>query len=392
MKLSSNEIDRYRNELSGLSERAGLYVSGQLLSFMEENPKASVAEIRKWAKEIIENALGIYGDQAATMAADFFEEVMEAEGVAVSSQIYDEIDRDQMDEKIRYFARDLVEGSFAGFVLNASDVTKYYVKRQAYENMVRNCYENDVRYARVPTGKETCGYCFMLCSRGFVYHSEASAKGKSNHGMHRHCDCIIVPGVKGVTKIQGYDPESMGDRWDQCRKTCGSNKQRDIIRECETRDWRWLYTGKEPEYEVMKNAKPNNEEKETASRLAKNGYKSIFRATRDVESLKTSDTFIVMGQGETSRFVEYEYKNPKGNGKQTIFHQLEEGAGQSKRIVIDLAHSGDKYDDKDFAEEKAIKFIRYSYKIKTGKKKGEEWQYEEIVLLHKDGTVKKIRR
>jgi hypothetical protein len=48
-----------------------------------------------------------------------------------------------------------------------------------------------VRYARVATGRETCGFCWMLVSRGPVYESRESAgEGRKFHAL---CDCRVVP-------------------------------------------------------------------------------------------------------------------------------------------------------------------------------------------------------
>ena len=72
---------------------------------------------------------------------------------------------------------------------------------------------NGVRgWARVATGRETCGWCLMLVSRGAVYHSARDAGAKledrdalkvSNEGSmdpremmnewHAGCDCKVVP-------------------------------------------------------------------------------------------------------------------------------------------------------------------------------------------------------
>lgn len=392
MKLTKKEIERYRNELGDLSERAGLFVSGQLLSFMEEFPGGTVAEIREEAKEIIEDALGIYGDQAATMAADFFDEIMKAEGVAVTSEIYDTIDREQMDSKVRYFARDLVEGNLTGFALKASDVTRYYVKRQAYDNMVRNCYENDVRYARVPSGSETCGFCFMLCSRGFVYHTEGAAKGKSNHGMHNHCDCIIVPGVKGVTKIQGYDPESMEERWEQCRKTCGSNKPKDIMAECETRDPRWLYTGKtlktgdrKKDYALFSGKQYKNElsdfEKKGHDLLWENGF-AITPLPNDRKAKANID--LVMNG------VHWELKTPDGGGDR-LGYRIDEGVSKWLRLHSNgeiLNETPKMVIDNRFSEIKDEDAL----KILTGRmKKHSENGFDEAIFIDKEGRITRLR-
>lgn len=61
-----------------------------------------------------------------------------------------------------------------------------------------------VRYARVPTGGETCPFCVMLASRGFVYISEQAA----SHA-HPGCDCRVVPGFAGETEVEGYDLDGL---------------------------------------------------------------------------------------------------------------------------------------------------------------------------------------
>lgn len=76
-----------------------------------------------------------------------------------------------------------------------------------------------VRYARVPTGGETCQFCFMLCSRGFVYRSADSAS------FHAHANdrCELVPQFKaGTARVKGYDPDHMADLWAEAAEAAGS--------------------------------------------------------------------------------------------------------------------------------------------------------------------------
>lgn len=70
--------------------------------------------------------------------------------------------------------------------------------------------DTGVRFARVPSGGETCRFCIMLASRGAVYYSEESA-GKNNH-YHANCRCRIVPSW-GLAQIEGYDPALYYDMW-----------------------------------------------------------------------------------------------------------------------------------------------------------------------------------
>lgn len=69
-----------------------------------------------------------------------------------------------------------------------------------------------VRYARVPSGGETCQFCFMLCSRGYVYRSADSGS------FHAHANdkCELVPQFKaGTAKVKGYDPDKMASLWSE---------------------------------------------------------------------------------------------------------------------------------------------------------------------------------
>lgn len=67
----------------------------------------------------------------------------------------------------------------------------------------------EVRYARVPTGAETCAWCLMTAGLGYWFMSEESA----SH-THRGCDCVIVPSIgRGDVRIDGYDSTVYRDMW-----------------------------------------------------------------------------------------------------------------------------------------------------------------------------------
>lgn len=95
------------------------------------------------------------------------------------------------------------------------------VKRLANKTMTDNCARDGVRYARVPTGRETCGFCLMLASRGFVYHTSKTA-GEMNH-YHRSCDCKVVAGFDGLTEVEGYDPDALLDLYYEARSRLGGS-------------------------------------------------------------------------------------------------------------------------------------------------------------------------
>lgn len=80
-------------------------------------------------------------------------------------------------------------------------------------------------WARVPTGRETCGFCWMLCSRGPVYENSWQAGGRIGDGevvkrtadgsmtsddmnkWHTGCDCKTVP----VFKLEDWPGKELHD-------------------------------------------------------------------------------------------------------------------------------------------------------------------------------------
>lgn len=249
MQITQAELTRYRLQLAQQQADAKAYVIARLESEpgIREMP---VADVRNKTIEIMQDCLGVFGDQAQALSAELFDEISEAEGLGADpAQIFDGlIDGDKMEEKVRYYVRAIAgeELDWEGYEGSSADLASYYVHRSAMQNMARNCSRNDVRYARVPTGRETCSWCYMLASRDFDYRSEQSAGAASHDG----CDCIVVPGVKGVTKISGYDPDGMRRRMGVIEDHTGlrfgeDRKQMDALtREMGGMERDWLYKGK----------------------------------------------------------------------------------------------------------------------------------------------------
>lgn len=119
------------------------------------------------------------------------------------------------EEATRAILQRAVDGDVDGCVEQLLQRIDYEIKRGA-GTTVLNAGQSDPlkpRYARVPTGAETCEFCIMLASRGFVYHSETSA-GMLDH-WHANCDCRIVPGFGKKPTVDGYDPDHYYDQYEE---------------------------------------------------------------------------------------------------------------------------------------------------------------------------------
>lgn len=422
MAVTQARLDRYRADVDAYGDAAASYVEQYIAALIAGTPGMAVNELRDEAIEAVEDSLNAFGDQASALALDLFDEITEAYGIEADTAIYDTVPREMIDGGVRFRAIELADGRVDAFTRDVADLTRYYIHRSAFENMERNCERNDLRYARVPSGRETCGFCFMLSSRGFVYRSEQTAG--STNAYHDNCDCVIVPGFEGVPwneQVEGYDPDAMYERWKGCLDTVGGDDalrsewdamdaksksrykgdtdgeryrrfyQARVIAEAETRDFRWLNTGDVPSYEIEAGAAPKPKEIETARRLAEYGYKSRFRKTRSSENKRTSDVYFLSGDLSNPVMTQWEFKGPSGNGKQTIHHQFEEAAGQSHNIVVDCTRLGSSWTNSRIIEEVDRK-LRRGFTVTRGEHKGEDWKFDEAIIVFSDGSISKRKR
>jgi hypothetical protein len=264
--VTQSLLNQYRREVESASNDARNYLIAVTKAYLEENPSADVAEIRNFAIRAIQDGVNVFGDQAKVIANDFFDTLAEQNGSKATSEIFDTLDAGMMEDKVHYYARSIAEGNIDKFIDDISNLTGYYVKREAFCNMAKNCNKQGLRYARVPSGKETCAFCFMLCSRGFVYWTEKTAGGEG-YEYHTNCDCIIVPGFyRGYwnmeamdDQVEGYTPSELYARYKQCsdvaRKTAGGTPtEEQILEEIKKRDTQWLWTGKSSAKETITRA------------------------------------------------------------------------------------------------------------------------------------------
>lgn len=410
--ITLSRITRYRREVNSASKEAGNYVQAVLDVYRSQYPNATVAEVRNLMAETIREAVNLYGDSASTLSNELFDEIAEDNKESYPTGIYNNIDPNKVDEKVRYFAKSLVKGNVADFDHSVRDITQYYVKRCAFDNMFKNCKKNKLRYARVPSGLETCAFCFMLASRGFVYDTDASAGG-DGHSYHQHCDCIIVPGFHDSemdpdSQIEGYKPNELYDRYNDCKRAVidpdGSWnyrwfkenyvetgkykdtpedwerwKRNQLVKEIRTRDFNWLWTGQPTSYSKEKGAKPLKKEDEVSMLLTKHGFNVFALKEINKSNVKTPDARV---QG-----VIWEYKIPEGwskgsegnlDGEQTIRRAFWSSQKKASKLVLSNVSNE----------------VNYSELLSIAKKVfwTDDYEINEALIVGKDGELNRLRK
>lgn len=330
MQVSKDRLDRYRGELSSAANDAAEFMSDYYDALKASHPNSSVADLRNMAIKSIKQALNAFSPQVGELAGELFDEIVTAEELNAKFRYQPTIEPGLVEKKVRYLAKDLVDGNSQKFIDACTTLTRFYVHREANMNMYQNIDRNKLCWARIPSGSETCGWCFMLSTRGFAYTSETKAGGLG-HKFHLHCDCIIVPGTKETT-VEGYNPKEMYARWVECANTIGLKptwKNRSaIVAECERRDFKWLYNGDKPKIKWLKTQeefrKNSNGEQEIAliKLLQSKGFNVTARKEDAPEGEKNLD--LLIGN------ILYEMKIPKSSLVRSVESNLRHAKGQFK--------------------------------------------------------------
>ncbi len=195
--VSAQDFGEYADLVTGYMDEASVAAERAVLLWFSEHPEAAVAEMREAAIEIMVRISAAEGERAAQDSATLFDRSMFGIGVGVTADGAYEVDEGEVERIVRYQAGKLKTGD-RGAPLREEDVREFarqighgassmvkQASRKPVINGVRRASKtksgSSVRFARVPTGAETCTYCIMLASNGCYYKTEETA----GHGDHR---------------------------------------------------------------------------------------------------------------------------------------------------------------------------------------------------------------
>lgn len=398
IEIPRSLLDSRTDQINALS-KAGQDIVADALSRVEWH---SIEELRTMASEIMQQTCSALAENATVIAAGMYDDVRE---IAVGDRL-DSIPESPYDPAATDGAvRALVEtvkktGSTDRFVKELKARVDYEVKKASGDSVIRMTKADSryPRFARVPSGSETCRFCLMLASRGAVYHNEIKA-GSDGH-YHSKCDCRIVPFFPGQT-VEGYDPDALYRVWERLEnaetisKSFYKGSPSDVEREAAdidavlSRAWREyrhgdrskesyqsIYGGTVASYAssgsiaIEDFTKAHGKEVQLASWLSNYGEDVVLRNPN-----------VAFGKGESSAdFMvfgkTYEAKRITSSYVKKIGTRINEKADkQGPRYIIDLSCSKMRRDDAEIA----IAWLL------------EDERVEEILLV-KSGTLKRFRK
>lgn len=285
--VTVEQLHDYNDKLSAVRSEAGNYF--KKLARAEDLMKLGEEARKKAIYHAAVDAVNSFTDAAGSAACDFFDaHVTDARPSSIAPQPW--FIKRRLYENIEKYAKTHKLGDDEFVRLLAEEVGGEVVQH-ANRTTIHNAVKNNLCYARVPFGN-SCAFCLMLASRGFVYKTETTAGEDKGH-YHARCRCKIVAGKKD-TKIGDHNPEKLNQRMMQIAKELditnfnwedyiSDKTMQDLLqREIRLRDENWLLTGKVPEptyasEKIKKSVTIDNPwENRTALRLAQHGYKTDF--------------------------------------------------------------------------------------------------------------------
>ena len=202
-------LDYLTDEINGISADA----KAKVLRVLEKLDWRDVPACRDAVVSAVNAVLDAYSLAAGQASADFFDASREiAVGSRLGAVVATGRDPDATEGAIRAFVEKVLKGDIDSFNSAVISRVGYELKRSAGQTMMENAARDPLspRFARVPSGGETCRFCLMLAGRGFVYHSKKTA-GEFGH-YHDNCDCRIVASWD-KDGVEGYDPTAYHNEW-----------------------------------------------------------------------------------------------------------------------------------------------------------------------------------
>lgn len=194
MLIERDWLDNYNSALRGISDGGQQALREQLRTVDYDRP---MDEVRQDVTNIMEAVCATSTQSAALTSAGWYDGLRER-SVGQSMGAAADTGRNPASTaaSVRAFLQRIIEGDYDAFEDLMCERLSYEVIRSAGNCVAANTRRDphEVRYARVPQGDKTCGFCLMLASRGPVYYTEESAGMYLKY--HAHC-------VTGDTKVCG---------------------------------------------------------------------------------------------------------------------------------------------------------------------------------------------
>jgi len=228
-----SDVDRLSRASAQVVQAARADLADFFASLDLNRPEA----VRDALTDFVPVLVGEYGDAAAAIAADWYEEIRTAQiGGRYSALAAPGVASAEVVGSVRWAVADLFGDNPAQTLALLGGAIQRHILYSGRATVRRNVARDAAhpRYARVPSGSHTCAFCTMLASRGFVYHNEKLAQhqglGQHQDKFHDDCDCLVVVEFNAdAHHIAGYDPDAMFAMYESAADEVGNKTDTEAI-------------------------------------------------------------------------------------------------------------------------------------------------------------------
>lgn len=203
---SRSDVEEFRRALAAVSELA----VADLDDFLRTISLSRAVPARDAILRFMPALTTRYGEVAAVLAAEFYDaqRALARVGGGYTAQVVEPVAAELVVERTRFGAAHLFTNSPQGIIPFLELIADEYVKQPARDTIAAAAARDPMRpkWARVPSGMETCDWCVVMASRGFAYHSRSSAAAAELTKYHGGCDCALVVDWSPDPRLEGYDP------------------------------------------------------------------------------------------------------------------------------------------------------------------------------------------
>lgn len=143
-----------------------------------------------------------YGEAAASLAADMYDDILILSGVSGVS--FAEPAEMETYRNVCHEIMAAYNGMGTKAVIPA--VVSRYVKMAGVDTMLKNAINAGAEYAWIPHG-DTCAYCIMLAGMGWQRASKSAMEGGHAKHVHANCDCTYAIRFNDKVKYPSYRPQ-----------------------------------------------------------------------------------------------------------------------------------------------------------------------------------------
>lgn len=202
MDISQADWIAYKDKLSAISETA----AEEFESWLIQN--GGYQNITR--KKMMDMAYALstkYGEAAASLAAQMYDEIAALSGITVpAAEVAETASYGEIAKAINGVTKKVTTDK------NVSSVVARHTKMAGADTTMKNAIRDGAEVAWIPAG-DTCIFCLTLASNGWRTASADSLKNGHTKHIHANCDCTYAVRFDGKSSVKGYNPQKYKDMY-----------------------------------------------------------------------------------------------------------------------------------------------------------------------------------